>query len=310
MYYPIIFNPIYKQTIWGGGKLSKLFCRTLPFNNVGESWDISCRQNEMGVVKNGDFSGLPFSTLIAKDPVGYLGSALSDAKEFPLLVKLIDACDNLSVQVHPPGEKSEIWVVLQADDGAQLNVGLVPGTNRDTFASAVLSHEVEKYLNFISVKAGDVINIPAGIVHAIGAGVVLAEIQQNSDTTYRVYDYGRLDTSGTPRKLHTAEALDSIDFGAESDLLLGQISDVQGGKIIFYCQTKYYALYEYVVDTYIDERSDSNRFSIFTCLDNGCNISTNGSSTLISAGDSVFIPAALGEFSIIGKCRLLKTFVP
>ena len=301
--------------IWGGERLNQLFGRKLPFDKVGESWDISCRPNEMGIVKNGQFAGLSFSQLTGMNAQGYLGKALYDKKQFPLLIKLIDANDNLSVQVHPPGEKTEVWYIVYAPKGAKLNAGLVPGTRKEDFAAAMGSSETEKYLNFIEVKAGDVINIPAGTVHAIGAGLVIAEIQQNSDTTYRVYDYGRVDAEGKPRQLHLQQALESINFNASipllsRDLKKEQTIDAPGSKIIFHCQTEYYTLYEYFIETSIYEKSDMDRFFIFTCINGNCQIKANGLSTEVAAGDSVFIPAALGDYEIAGNCRLLKSFVP
>jgi len=310
MYYPVVFEPIYKHRIWGGGRLEGLFGRELPFERVGESWDISCRPDEMGIVKNGRFAGMTFAQLIGLNPEGYLGKALCVGAEFPLLIKLIDANTDLSVQVHPPGEKNEVWYVIYAPEGARLNAGLVPGTRKEDFAAAMGSRGVEKYLNFIHVKAGDVINIPTGTVHAIGAGLVIAEIQQNSDITYRVYDYGRVDDSGKPRDLHVEEALASIDFGANCGLLHGQTANIPGGKKIFYCATEYYALYEYYVETSVCEDSDPDRFFIFTCVGGSCEIRAKECCTTVGAGDSVFIPSALGAYEIVGKCRLLKSFVP
>jgi len=310
VYYPIIFEPIYLQKIWGGESLNELFDRELPFPKVGESWDVSCRQGEMGTVRNGQLRGTTFAQLIDADAEGYLGKALCSKEEFPLLIKLIDANDDLSVQVHPPGVKTEVWYIIHAQEGARLNAGLVPGTSKKDFAAAMGSPEIENYLNFIPVKAGDVINIPSGTVHAIGAGLVIAEIQQNADTTYRVYDYGRVDDSGKPRQLHIEEALESIDFGASCGLLQGKPENIQGGKKVFYCKTEYYSLYEYYVETSIHEISDSERFFIFMCLEGGCEIRTDECSVTITAGDSVFIPASLGAYEIAGKCKLLKSFVP
>ena len=309
MYYPLMFEPIYKHMIWGGERLEELFGRELPFLCVGESWDISCRPDDMGTVKNGRLHGTTFAQLIGINPEGFLGKVLC-AEEFPLLIKIIDANDDLSVQVHPPGEKNEVWYIIHAPDGARLNAGLIPGVRKEDFAAAMGSREVEKYLNFIPVKSGDVINIPTGTVHAISAGLVIAEIQQNSDITYRVYDYERVDESGKGRQLHLEESLASIDFGASCGVLKGEMSDVPGGKIVFYCATKYYALYEYYVETSINEESDPDRFFIFTCVDGNCEIRANGYCATVSAGDSVFIPAALGSYEIVGKCRLLKSFVP
>ncbi|MDR2543021.1 MAG: class I mannose-6-phosphate isomerase [Treponema sp.] len=310
MYYPVMFEPIYKKMIWGGNRLEEIFGRKLPSQQVGESWDISCRPDEMGIVKNGQFIGITFRQLIDKDPLGFLGKALEAQKEFPLLVKLIDANADLSVQVHPPAEKNEVWYIIHAPKGAFLNVGLITGTQKEHFAAVMGSSKIEKYLNFIPVKPGDVINIPAGTVHALNAGLVVAEIQQNSNTTYRIYDYGRVDANGKPRELHLKEALASIDFDARCGLLQGQAASVSGGKIVHFCTTRFYALYEYNVETTISEKSDPERFFIFTCIKGCCDIITKEFCTTVTAGDSVFIPAALGEYELKGKCRLLKSFVP
>ena len=295
--------------IWGGERLAALFGRELPYTRVGESWDISCRPNEMGVVRNGRLSGTTFAQLIGINPVGYLGKAHA-YKDFPLFVKIIDANDDLSVQVHPPGEKNEIWYIIHAQDGARLNAGLVPGVRKEDFIAAIGAGEVLKCLKFIPVKAGDVINIPGGTVHALCAGLVIAEIQQNSNTTFRVYDYGRVDEYGKGRQLHVEEALQSIDFGKNIGILQGEPESVPGGKIVFYCKTQYYALYEYFVETAIHESSDPERFFIFTCVEGSAEIHAGGYCASVCAGDSALIPAAMGAYTIKGKARLLKSFVP
>jgi mannose-6-phosphate isomerase len=301
IFYPIIFEPIYKRRIWGGDRLSKLFGRVPGSADAGESWDISCRPGDMGTVRYGRLRGTTFEQLIGIDPAGFLGTKLCGQGNFPLLIKLIDANDDLSVQVHPgTGDKAknEVWYVIHADEGARINAGLIPGTTKADLATALKMGTVEKYLNFIPVTAGDVINIRAGTVHAIGAGLVLAEIQQNSDTTYRVYDYRRVDKDGCPRELHVKEALEVIDFNADCRVSHGDI------------MTEHYAIQQYSVETSITESSDPDRFHIFTCVDGGCEIRAGGYSATVAAGDSVFIPAALGEYTIAGKAKLLKSFVP
>ena len=310
MYYPVIFEPIYKQLIWGGERLRELFGRTLPFDSVGESWDISCRPGNVGIVRNGKLKGMSFAQLIEKDPEGFLGKVHCEKQDFPLLIKLIDANADLSVQVHPPGEKNEVWYIIHADEGAKLNAGLIEGTSKEDFVAAIGSKEVERYLNFVPVKAGDVINIPTGTVHAICSGLVLAEIQQNSDTTYRVYDYGRVDALGNLRQLHIEESIESINFDASCKLIEGETRKIQGSTVIFFCKTEHYALYEYIIEASYVEHSDPDKFFVFTCIGGSCEIISSVATTEVTAGDSVFIPAGMGKYEIRGSCRLLKSFAP
>lgn len=221
--YPLKFHPVYKEKIWGGDALARLFGRRLPSNKVGESWEIAAHPHGQSIVSKGPLAGTPLAELLRSSPREIMGrTPLADDGRFPLLVKLLDCNDWLSVQVHPDDEyarthegdlgKQESWVVLYAAPGAQIVYGLQPGTTRAEFAAAIADNRVEQYLHKVNVKAGDVFSVPAGTVHALGRGVVVAEIQQNSDTVYRVYDWGRLGADGKPRELHVAKALDVIDF--------------------------------------------------------------------------------------------------
>ena len=222
MLYPLKFKPLYKDYIWGGRNLEALG-KTLPATGiVAESWEVSCHKNGSSIIANGEYGGTTLPELLEQLGRTLVGSSLSqkDVDKFPLLIKFIDAENNLSVQVHPDdvyayknenGEygKNEMWFIISAKPGAKLVYDVIPGTTREKFADAVSENRIESLLKKVEVFAGDVINIPAGLVHAIGKGILLAEVQQNSDTTYRVYDYGR-----TGRPLHIAKALDVIDFNS------------------------------------------------------------------------------------------------
>ena len=223
---PYLFRPIYIEKIWGADNLTRVLNKRLPAGKrIGESFEISRRPNEESVVARGADAGRTLRWLIERDPVALLGPDVCQKYDsrFPLLLKFLDANDVLSVQVHPTdayaarkGEsdtgKEETWYVIEARDNARLFKGLLPGTTPRTFRSLLAEGRLEECLNAFPVQAGDVVHLPAGTVHAIGAGTVLAEIQRNSNITYRVYDWNRPGPDGKPRPLHLDEALDVIDW--------------------------------------------------------------------------------------------------
>lgn len=221
--YPLAFEPVLKDYIWGGRKLETLFGRALPPGvGIAESWEISAHPHGDVTVANGPLRGRSLAGLTAEYGAALVGSFARPGR-FPLLVKLLDAHQKLSVQVHPDdayarthenGElgKSEMWVVLHAEPEAALILGLQPGATRESFRAALEAGDLEQWLHTLPVQAGDVICVPAGTLHAILGGSVIAEIQQNSDATYRVYDWNRTGSDGKPRPLHVDKALDVIDF--------------------------------------------------------------------------------------------------
>lgn len=321
IYYPLKFKPIYKQVIWGGDKLNKLYNRELPFSNVGESWDVSCRKDDMGIIANGIFKERSIKDILYGNPKEYLGSKFDVNSEFPLLIKLIDANDNLSVQVHPDDifaqevekynfGKTEIWYILDAPKDSFLILGIKDNISKEDFKNAVDENNIESCLNKLYVKKGDVVNIPAGLVHAITKGVVLAEIQQNSDITYRIYDYNRKGIDGKPRELHIDKALDVINFDKTQNPIKGITVSSTCNNMTYYIANKYFAVIKYEVNGCFEEASDEEKFYIFTCVEGNCSIEGKDYKESLETGDSIFIPALLGEYSIVGKCTLLKSFVP
>jgi len=224
---PLFFKPYFSERIWGGNRLGRLFGKRLPPGKViGESWEVCDRLNEQTQIVGGSFDGANLGELRAALPQALLGAKLAarNPKYFPLLAKFIDAGQDLSVQVHPDDEgcrrlgihdrgKSECWVVLHAEPGARIQRGTQPGVTRADFEKALQAGRVEDVLHYFEVRAGATIAIPPGTVHAIGAGIVLAEIQQNSDVTFRVHDYNRPGPGGQPRALHIKESLETIRFG-------------------------------------------------------------------------------------------------
>lgn len=218
---PLTFTPLFKERIWGGRRLETLFGKNLPTNRrIGESWEIVDRPEAQSVVREGAWRGQTLHDLWMNHRREVFGD-IADAPRFPLFLKLLDAEEKLSVQVHPPAEvaaelggepKTECWYVMQADTGAELYAGLKKGSTRAAFETALEHGTVAEQIHRIPVRAGDAMFLPSGRVHAIGAGNLLVEIQQNSDTTYRVFDWNRTGDDKAPRALHVAESLRSIDF--------------------------------------------------------------------------------------------------
>ncbi len=238
---PIVFEPHYHPRVWGGRELEWQYRRVLPDDApYGESWEIVDREGEQSVVRGGPWAGKTLHELWARHREEVFGAGLPDSDRFPLLIKVLDAREDLSIQVHPPthraaelgGEpKTEMWYIAAAEPGAKLHVGLKRGVTRADFERAVQDGTVADCVHAIEPRAGESIFIPSGRLHAIGAGLLIHEIQQNSDTTYRVFDWNRLGLDGKPRELHVEESLASIDF---SDFEPGM--DVPVGAVIAECE--------------------------------------------------------------------------
>src|SRR5437016_12839528 len=222
MLYPLTFDPIFKERVWGGRSLECLYHKPLPAGvPIGESWEISDRPGDVSVVSNGPLAGRDLHWLMTRHAAELLGGARPPDSRFPLLVKILDAQEKLSLQVHPPpgkaaelgGEpKTEMWYIAEAAPGAELYVGLKRGVTREQFERKINDGTVEDCVHRLKVRAGDAMFLPSGRLHAIGAGLVIFEIQQNSDTTYRVFDWNRLGLDGQPRTLHIKESMASINF--------------------------------------------------------------------------------------------------
>lgn len=222
MLYPLTFQPIFKERIWGGRRLAELYGKTLPpVVPVGESWELSDRPGDVSVIANGPLAGKDLRWLMENHQRELLGDARALSGRFPLLVKILDAQQTLSLQVHPPADravqlggepKTELWHLTAAAPDAELFVGLKRGVTRPAFERRLQEGTVAECFHRIRVRAGDSMFLPSGRVHALGAGIVLFEIQQNSDTTYRVFDWNRAGLDGKPRALHVAQSLASIDF--------------------------------------------------------------------------------------------------
>ena len=220
--YPLTFEPIFKERVWGARNLERLYGKKLPAGaTIGESWEITDRPGDVSVISNGPLAGKDLHWLVENHRADLLGDAKLEAGRFPLLIKLLDAQEKLSLQVHPPASKAaelrgdpktEMWFIADAVPDAELYVGLKHGVTRGDFERRIGDGSVAECFHRARVRAGDSMFLPSGRVHAIGAGLVIFEIQQNSDTTYRVFDWNRVGLDGKPRELHVPQSLASIDF--------------------------------------------------------------------------------------------------
>jgi len=323
--YPLKFIPILKERIWGGQKLNELLGKELSgVANVGESWEISCVDESVSVVANGNYRGNSLKQLLESHGEQILGSRIfrQFGTEFPLLIKFLDAREDLSIQVHPDDKlarerhgsngKTEMWYVLQADEGSGLVCGFKNGITKSMYLSALENNSVETLLARHPVKEGDIFFIPAGMVHAIGAGIVIAEIQQTSDVTYRIYDFNRLDSNGKGRELHTELALDAIDFKSKGNHKEDYIPTPNQPVAVVkssYFQTN-------VVEASVAITRDYGvlqSFVIIVCVGGRGKIKYGNADELhLQSGETVLIPACLNMVTITPErdMKWLETFVP
>ncbi|MBQ8370907.1 MAG: class I mannose-6-phosphate isomerase [Clostridia bacterium] len=321
--YPILLRPVSKEIIWGGSKLKNDYGKSAPFDKIAESWELTVRPDENSVIANGKYAGMTLGQYISADRARILGTNGVKYDRFPLLIKFIDAADKLSIQVHPDdayglaneGElgKTEMWYIMDCEPGACLVYGLKEGCTTEEFAAAVAQGRTEEMLNFVPVKKGDVYFIPAGQVHAIGAGILIAEIQQNSNVTYRVYDYNRPGADGKPRELHTAKAIDVVKLRSEAEIdaiRFAQPKPQGNYEVLASCD--YFTTRKYVTDS--DNvavfHAHKTSFLSLLILDAEDAVLDNGHEQLpLRKGDSYFLPAGSGEYIITGKSEFLTTCV-
>ncbi len=320
MRYPMKLRSEAKYRIWGGDRLKKEFGKRTDIDCLGETWELTVRSDGISVVENGVYNGMPLDRVIAllgNDAV----SPQYGGGMFPLLIKLIDAKEPLSVQVHPDDAyaairegdygKTEMWIVLAADEGAELIYGLREGVGREEFAAAVQMGEIEKVLASRRVAVGDVFFIPSGMVHAIGGGIVLAEIQQNSDLTYRVYDYNRRQKDGTLRELHVEKALDVVRpfTDAEIEAIRYEARDDRDGEAtIAHC--RYFRTERLTISNFLShEVAGVDSFHALLCVSGEGKIYSGDRGHVMRQGDCWFIPAKTGEYVLAGDMQVIRATV-
>ena len=311
-YYPLKLSYIPKETIWGGDKLSKRFGKGI-LDSLGETWELSVRENEKSIITNGPLAGLSLNEYIDH-------YTERSSKGFPILIKFIDAADKLSVQVHPDdphaqlvGEKngkSEMWYILEAEENATIIYGADPRSSFEQLETAALTGNLEHHLNKVNVSPGDVYFIPGGLVHAIGKGILLAEIQQNSDTTYRFYDYDRIDKNGNCRELHTEQALKALRCYSDEKIESIRFSvsrEMYGGEPLVSCE--YFTVTKHIISGTKHFHIKNDPFISLLCVGGEGVIEWKNGSEKVSVGDSYYIPDKLYAFNISGDLELLITTV-
>jgi len=321
--YPLKFIPQYKDKIWGGKKLKEILGKKDASDKAGESWEISSVQGNISVAENGFLAGNNLQELIEVYMGDLVGDKIYDqfGIEFPLLIKFIDATEQLSIQVHPNDEmalkrhasygKTEMWYILQAENNSELIVGFNNKIEKNTYVHHLENKTLAEILNYLKVKAGDVVFLPAGRIHAIGTGILLAEIQQTSDITYRIYDFNRLDSNGNSRELHTDLALDAIDYGYDNSYKINYFNKVNESSELVKC--KYFTTN--ILDFNIPVDKDYlqlDSFVIYMCLDGEFNIEYYDNETInASKGESLIIPAELKNIRLnpVTETKILEIYI-
>ena len=314
---PFELIPPIKDYIWGGTKLREQFGKESGLERLAESWELSCHKDGMSVISGGEFDGMTLSDFIKEHPEA-LGVNCRRFENFPVLIKLIDACDNLSVQVHPDNKyamkvegeygKTEVWYIVECEEGAELIFGFAEKTDTQTFRKAIENETLLDIVNRVPVKKGDVFFIEAGTLHAIGKGILIAEIQQNSNTTYRVYDYGRLGADGKPRELHIDKALEvtncnppEVSYGQPKKINMAGMWRTPIADCEYFSSDKY--------DIYRSLNAGCpESFTHILFLDGEADVMCDGECVIhAKKGSSVFIPAGNDTCDIKGKCSIILT---
>jgi mannose-6-phosphate isomerase len=316
--YPLQFEPILKERIWGGTKLKTYLNKPITSNITGESWEISTVENDISIVLNGNLKGKSLNELINEFPEAILGTKVYEqfGKQFPLLFKYLDAREDLSIQVHPNDAlakkrhnsfgKTEMWYVMQADLDAQLIVGFKEKSSPEEYLLNLKNKSLVNILDTKKVKQGDVFFLETGTVHAIGAGIVIAEIQQTSDITYRLYDFDRVDSNGNSRELHVDLALEAINY---------EIVDAQkqyskkenSSNTMVNC--RYFTTNFIPLIGVVEINKNQESFTVYMCVEGDFQILLNGESFNYQKGDTVLIPAAATDFQLNGKASILEIYI-
>lgn len=316
--YPLQFLPIFKERIWGGSKLKTLLNKPITSDAIGESWEISSVDNDLSIVANGYLRGKTIEEVIDSYPEQLLGTKVfaKYGKKFPLLFKFLDAKDDLSIQVHPNDQlalqrhnsfgKTEMWYVVQADKKAKLVVGFKNKSTKEEYLQRLSDNSLLEILDLKEVKKGDALLLNTGTVHAIGAGSLIAEIQQASDITYRIYDFDRVDAKGNKRELHTELALDAINFDlVHSNKEYSKEMNTSNPMVdCEYFTTNYLPLHGE-----LNVSRDGSSFTVYMCVEGSFSIEMEEQTYQYTIGDTVLIPANMGKYQLNGSASLLEIYI-
>ena len=308
--YPLKMKPIFKDYLWGGSRLKEEYGKNTPYEITGESWEVASHKNGESTVDGGKYNNMTIKQLTAELKESFLGDKVykGDDTKFPLLVKLIDARDNLSVQVHPDdkfafenenGEygKTEMWYIMDALEDSGIIYGFKDEITKEEFRKSIEENTLLQHTNFAKCQKGDSFFIKAGTLHAIGKGLLIAEIQQNSDTTYRVYDYDRRDANGNPRPLHIDKAIEVTTLGKAHD------DKTANSTVIADCE--YFKVEKISIDGEMSWNVDKDRFEIIVVCDG--DVTINGEP--FKKGESAILPAYIGNVTFKGNATILRTYI-
>ncbi len=317
-FYPLQFEPILKERIWGGEKLKTILNKPISSKITGESWEISTVEGDVSVIANGDLAGKSLNDIIKSNPEEVLGTEVYArfGKQFPLLFKYLDAREDLSIQVHPNDElakkrhnsfgKTEMWYVMQADTDSKLIVGFKEDSNAAEYLENLKNKTLLSILDNVAVQVGDVFFLETGTVHAIGAGMVIAEIQQTSDITYRLYDFDRKDAAGNERELHVDLALDAINYN-KIDTYKKYNKELNQSNVMVDCP--YFTTNFLPLDGEVAVNKSGNSFTVYMCVEGDFELEFDGVKSKYIKGDTILIPAALKSFVLRGKGSLLEIYI-
>jgi mannose-6-phosphate isomerase len=316
--YPFQFNPIFKERLWGGDKLKTLFHKPISSAKTGESWELSTVEGAVSTIANGILEGQLITEVIDEYPNEILGTTVYKrfGNQFPLLFKYLDAKEDLSVQVHPNDAlakarhnsfgKTEMWYVVQADANARLIVGFKEEMNQAIYLENLEKKTLLATLDEIKVQQGDVFLIETGTVHAIGAGMVIAEIQQTSDITYRLYDFDRVDSDGNQRELHVDLALEAINYHAIDTQKQYQKNNNQSNGVV---DCPYFTTQFIPLSGQMNIQKTAETFTVYMCVDGAFEFILEGKHYSYSKGDTILVPAALTTFQLSGKASILEIYI-
>lgn len=314
--YPIKLTPYVSETIWGGRKLIEEYGVVTEKNNAAEGWMLSCHEAGASSVANGGLCGKSLADVVKEYPE-LCGKNAENFSDFPILIKFIDARDDLSVQVHPTDEyckktgrgqsKTECWYIIDCDEDASLLLGFKDKISPEQFKSAIESNTLTDYVESVKVKKGDFFFIESGTLHAICKGILLAEVQESSNTTYRIYDYGRVGNDGKPRELHVSDAVEvtKLEKYSQPDFCKGNDLDADDKKLLADCPL--FKVWKLDIDGKSEGVSDENSFVSLLVMDGEGSLECCGETLPLKKGDSIFIPANAGTYHISGKLEIIET---
>lgn len=313
-------QPVFKDYIWGGDKLKTLYGKQSNLDITAESWELSTHKDGICSIATGPDKGMLLSEYIKREGKKVLGSKVTSIDELPILIKLIDAKDNLSVQVHPDDDyakayendlgKTEMWVILEAEVGAQLVYGFKEKISKEAFEQAIKQNELVDVLNYIEVKKGDVFFIEPGTIHAIGKGIVIAEIQQSSNVTYRVYDYGRLGVDGKPRPLHIEKAIEVTQLDQVRPRKVAyELTQYQGyakGKLV---ECTYFTVEQIELKKNTQLHTDDSSFQVLLVTEGEVQVRSKKDNVKAFKGDCIFVPACTDTYTLDGTGNVLLAYL-